>query len=49
MAEYTEKRTAILQKFLKKETIYQIDFFAQRFEKQARENLKEAIASISNT
>ena len=48
VAEYREKRTAILQKFLEKETMYQTEFFAQRFEKQARENIRGVIALLTH-
>ncbi len=40
---YRKKRIAILQSFLERQRIYQSDFFYQKLESQARENLSAAI------
>ncbi len=45
-ATFREKRSEILQRFLHRPYIYHTPFFRQRYEQQARENLKRSIAQL---
>ena len=45
---FTSKRAEILERFLTRERIYQTDFFCQRLEAQARENLSASVKRLSN-
>lgn len=44
---YRAGRAAIMQSFLDRERLYQNDYFYERFELKARENLKELIKNLS--
>lgn len=44
--DFCEKRSEILQGFLDRPRIYQTDYFYNKYEAQARENLKRAIAEL---
>lgn len=41
--QFLQGRSAILQEFLKRDSIYSTDFFKQRYESQARKNLERSI------
>ena len=43
---YRQARANILQGFLEREFIYQTEFFRERYESQARENLKRSIRQL---
>jgi predicted metal-dependent HD superfamily phosphohydrolase len=43
---YRKKRKEILQVFLEQETIYKVEYFRDKFEKQARKNLTRAIKNL---
>ena len=45
---YAEKRSAVLESFLGRETIYQTALFRDRSEAQARENLRWAMAGLAS-
>lgn len=45
--DWLEGRTKVLQMFLDRERIYYTDELRDKFEKQARENLKQAIAQLA--
>jgi predicted metal-dependent HD superfamily phosphohydrolase len=47
--QYRAGRAAVLRTFLKRERIYFSDYFFERFEKQARENLERAIERLIRT
>jgi len=44
--QFRESRKTVLQGFLDRNTIYTTDFFRERYEEQARENLNRAIARL---
>ncbi|MBI5148442.1 hypothetical protein HZA33_02065, partial [Candidatus Pacearchaeota archaeon] len=44
--EYREGRRKVLEKFLKRQRIYQTQFFSQEYEAKARENLERAIRRL---
>lgn len=44
---YRKKRSGILASFLNRDRIYQNDYFFQRFEEKARQNIKNAIYMLS--
>ena len=44
---YRKKRREILKQFLKNERVFTTDYFHTRYEAQARENLRRAIAQLS--
>ena len=46
---FREKRTSILENFLRMPNIYYTDFFRQKYEEKARENLKRAITRLSSS
>ncbi len=46
-ADYRQGRTRILSAFLQWPFIYQTDYFRQKYEEQARENLKRAIERLA--
>lgn len=48
-SRYRDKRGAVLQNFFSMSSIYSTDLFRSRFERQARVNLKKAIARLKNT
>ena len=43
---YKKGRKKLLKSFIEKNSIYETNFFIQRFEKQARDNLKKTIHSL---
>lgn len=43
---YQEKRAKILEKFLARPALYQLDYFQGRYEEKARANLREAIQRL---
>ncbi len=43
---YRKKRKEVLQMFLQQDSIYQLDYFRDKFEKQARKNLSRAIKNL---
>ncbi|MFH1505907.1 MAG: pantetheine-phosphate adenylyltransferase [archaeon] len=45
-AEFRERRAGILQRFLDRDSIYYTDFFKEKYETQARANLKRSIAKL---
>lgn len=45
-AVYREKRSALLRRFLERPAIYATKYFQDRYEAQARENLREAIRRL---
>lgn len=45
-AVFREKRVEILQGFLNRQKIYRTDYFYEKYEAQARENLKRAIEEL---
>jgi predicted metal-dependent HD superfamily phosphohydrolase len=46
--KYKKTRIKIIKKFLSKKSIYQIDFFKQKYEENARKNLSKAIKNLKN-
>ena len=44
---YRKKRREILKQFLKNERVFTTNYFHTRYEAQARENLRRAIAQLS--
>ncbi len=43
---YKRKRKQVLENFLARESLYHLEYFTSRYEQQARDNLKEAIAKL---
>lgn len=43
---YRKKRTALLQSFLSRDYIYHLDYFRNKYEQMARENIKNAIEDL---
>jgi predicted metal-dependent HD superfamily phosphohydrolase len=48
-AEYRSERAAVLARFLRRAVIYQTVYFRERFEEQARINLKRAISDLAGS
>lgn len=44
---FARKRSEVLRKFLDRESIYQTGFYRERYESQARKNLKKAIMALN--
>ena len=46
-SEYRRQRRIVLTRFLKREVLYQTEFYRARYEKQARLNLERAMADLA--
>ena len=47
-AAFVAGRTAVLESFLSRQTIYSTEFFRNRYERQARRNLKRSVLRLQN-
>jgi predicted metal-dependent HD superfamily phosphohydrolase len=47
-ADYRRERSAVLAGLLRREVLYQTDYFRNRFEEQARKNLQRALAALAS-
>lgn len=47
-ADYRRERSAVLAGLLRREVLYQTDYFRNRFEEQARNNLQRALAALDS-
>ena len=46
--EYRHERAAVLAGFLRRESLYQTEYFRDRFEQQARTNLKRVLRALAD-